>query len=65
VIGAGSPSRTAGGGPWVIRNFALKNGDVRMVLLDQLAAAAVKTLIDAADKVNWSGKTLDPGSTAH
>jgi hypothetical protein len=45
--------------------FALQNGAVTTVLLDRVAAIALKALIDNAELLNWDAGALRPGPIAH
>jgi hypothetical protein len=45
--------------------FALAGGGFATVLLDRMAAAALKTLIDRTDSINWDGNALRPGPAVH
>jgi hypothetical protein len=41
--------------------FALADGSFETVLFDRMDAAALKSLVDAADRMNWDGNLLRPG----
>src|SRR4051812_47897050 len=45
--------------------IALADGTSPIVLLDRMAAAAMKTVIESADSINWDGNALVPGPTSH
>jgi hypothetical protein len=45
--------------------FALADGSSPVLLLDRIAAAAIKALIDSADRLNWDANSLRPGPTSH
>ena len=45
--------------------FALANGNFATVLLDRLAAAALREAIKATGQVQWDGNTLRAGPSAH
>jgi hypothetical protein len=45
--------------------FALANGGFATVLLDRMAAAAVRRLIVSVESINWDGNALRAGPTPH
>jgi hypothetical protein len=45
--------------------FALANGGFATVLLDRMAAAALRALIVSAESINWDGNALRAGSMPH
>lgn len=45
--------------------IALADGSSPTVLLDRLAAAAIKKLIAETDSLNWNGNPLRAGPTPH
>src|SRR5216684_4247634 len=50
---------------YIAVKFALANGGFATVLLDRMAGAALKKLVDSADSINWDANALRPGPTAH
>ena len=50
---------------FVAVKFALADGSFTIVAVDQMGATALKTLIDAADRVNWDGNALRAGPARH
>jgi hypothetical protein len=56
---------TTGAIEYLAVKFALANGAFATVLLDRMAAAALKTLIVGADSINWDGNALRPGPAVH